>query len=75
LRFWRSVGGAPGLAGLTAAGVAGVWIGATQPEPVAGLHAALWQGAALFNPDLADWSEDALPGFENDVILAFLEDE
>ena len=72
LRLWQILGGAPGLSGLTAAGLAGLWIGAAAPAPVAGLSGALWQGAALVSPDLAGWTAEAPAGFDDDPLLALL---
>jgi|GEM_PF-1407112 len=72
-QLWQTLGGSPGLAGLTAAGIAGLWIGAAAPGPVAGLPQALWQGAALVGSDTAGWDDDALAGFDDDSILALMD--
>ncbi len=40
--LFSAVGGAPGLAGLTAAALAGVWIGARPPESVSTAAASLF---------------------------------
>ncbi|WP_209426588.1 hypothetical protein [Pararhodobacter sp. SW119] len=74
VRIWQAIGGVPGFAGMATAGLAGVWIGAADPDSVSGLSTALWQGAALVNPDLADWQADAPDGFEIDPLLALLQE-
>ncbi len=74
-RLWRLLGGTPGLAGMSAAGLAGLWIGVAPPEPVAGLSSAFWQGAGLISTDLAQWSDDDPIGFEDDPLLALLADD
>lgn len=48
------LGGAPGLAGLSAAGVAGLWIGFAQPLGAGTLTALVWNGAATVSPALAE---------------------
>ena len=45
------IGGAPGLAGMGAAGLAGVWIGLAGPGPAADLAAGAWAVASR-SPDL-----------------------
>jgi hypothetical protein len=74
-QLWQSLGWAPGMAGLATAGVAGLWIGAASPEPVANLSAAFWQGAALVSPDLALLAEEAPFDFADDPLLALLGEE
>jgi hypothetical protein len=74
-QLWQGMGGAPGLAGLTAAGVAGLWIGAAEPDPVAGVASAFWQGAGLLGAEPGAWSDDALAGLEPDPLLALLGDD
>lgn len=71
-RLLAQLGGASGMAGLTAAGLAGFWIGTATPDPAGGLSGALWQGAALVSPSLAEWTADAPEGFEDDLLLALL---
>ncbi len=74
-QLWRGLGGAPGLTGMTAAGVAGLWIGAAEPDAVAGVASAFWQGAGLLGADPGAWSDDALAGLEPDPLLALLGDD
>lgn len=45
-----NVGGAPGVAGLGAAGLAGVWIGFAGPGVSGDLMTRFWQGAASVSP-------------------------
>lgn len=71
-RLWQSLGGAPGFACLTAAGLAGVWIGIAPPAPVADLHAALFEGAGLVRPEFTLWGDDSPAGFGDDTLLALL---
>ena len=49
------IGGAPGLAGVGAAGLAGVWIGFAAPGPTADLINSFWQGAASLSPRASVW--------------------
>jgi hypothetical protein len=74
-RLWRLLGGVPGMAGMSAAGLAGLWIGVAPPEPVAGISSAFWQGAGLISPELAGWSDDDPLGFDDDPLLALLADD
>ena len=51
-RAWQAIGGWPAAVGLAAAAVAGVWIGAAQPQPVEAV-------IGLQGYDMAD----LMPGF------------
>ena len=54
LRGWLAdLGGLPGMAGLSAAGVAGLWIGLAEPLPGSQFAALIWEGAAGVSPSLA----------------------
>lgn len=55
--FFAEFGGAPSLAGVGVAGMAGVWIGFAAPGPTADLVTSFWQGAASVAP--TGWSSDA----------------
>jgi hypothetical protein len=55
------IGGAPGLAGLSVAGVAGVWIGFVQPEAIAGAPGLLWEGASGVSPTVAGLLDASTP--------------
>lgn len=52
-RAVRALGGWPAVAGLASATVAGVWIGATQPNAMAPYTSFLQQDAALYQIDLS----------------------
>ncbi|WP_068304124.1 hypothetical protein [Pararhodobacter sp. CCB-MM2] len=56
-------GGAPSLAGMGVAGLAGIWIGFAAPGPTADLVSSFWQGAASVSPSLSDWSSST-SGFQ-----------
>lgn len=62
--IWRALGGLPAAAGLAAATLAGVWIGADPPGPfAAGLWPAAWDLPATL--DLGALAEDVrLDGFD-----------
>lgn len=47
------IGGAPGLAGVGAAGLAGVWIGFSGPGMTGDLVSQFWQGAASVSPTVS----------------------
>lgn len=64
--FWAEIGGAPALAGVTAAGLAGVWIGFAAPGPAADLASTLW---------LAQNAEVAGLAFGGSDLLALLDSE
>lgn len=49
------LGGVPGLAGVSAAGVAGVWIGFAAPGVTAEYVTQFWQGAATVSPTVSTW--------------------
>lgn len=49
---FRALGGWPAVAGLATATVAGVWIGATQPDAMTPYTSFLQQDAALYQVDL-----------------------
>lgn len=58
------IGGAPGLAGMSAAGLAGLWIGLAGPGGAADLAAGAWN-VALRAPDLSAFE----PGAEDQSLL------
>ncbi|MCO6382819.1 hypothetical protein [Oceanicola sp. 502str15] len=60
--LWASIGGAPGLAGLTAAALAGIWIGLRPPEAVSSVTASLL-GSATATADTTA-SDDDLLGYD-----------
>jgi hypothetical protein len=69
LRGWiagalAGIGGAPGLAGMSAAGLAGLWIGFAGPGPAADLAANAWN-VALLAPDLSAFEA----GHEDQALL------
>ena len=49
-------GGAPSLAGMGVAGLAGVWIGFAAPGSTSDLVSTFWQGAATVSPTVSDWA-------------------
>ncbi|WP_417587852.1 hypothetical protein [Pararhodobacter oceanensis] len=51
------IGGAPGLAGVSAAGLAGVWIGFSGSGGTGALLTQFWQGAATVSPSVSEWVE------------------
>ncbi|MFY0634728.1 MAG: dihydroorotate dehydrogenase [Vannielia sp.] len=60
--LWASIGGAPGLAGLTAAALAGIWIGLRPPEAVSSVTASLLGSATTAADTTA--SDDDLLGYD-----------
>lgn len=60
--FFAAIGGAPGLAGLTAAALAGVWIGVRPPEGVSSVTASLFGSASAATEFSAD--DNALMGYD-----------
>ena len=62
------LGGASGLAGVSAAGVAGVWIGFSGPGVTGDLVTQFWQGAATVSPTVSTWVE-AGPLASSDITL------
>lgn len=73
------IGGAPGLAGVGAAGLAGVWIGFFGPGPTDDLVNRFWQGAASVSPAVSVWIEtDPLAPLglsADDDLLALISDD
>ncbi|WP_323037403.1 hypothetical protein [Pararhodobacter sp.] len=65
------LGGVPGLAGVGAAGVAGVWIGFAGPGLTGDLVTQFWQGAATVSPTVSTWV-DAGPMDASDADLLVL---
>jgi hypothetical protein len=63
------IGGAPGLAGLSVAGVAGLWIGFVQPEAAAGVPGLIWDGAAGLSPALSSLLDETTPFDELDPLF------
>lgn len=53
------IGGAPGLAGVGVAGLAGLWIGFAGPAGTGTLVSDFWQGAASVAPGLAAYVGDS----------------
>ncbi|MCB1407356.1 MAG: hypothetical protein KDK01_14160 [Rhodobacteraceae bacterium] len=53
------IGGAPGLTGVGAAGLAGLWIGFSGPGVTGDLVDQVWQGAASLSPTVSAWGGDA----------------
>lgn len=54
-------GGMPGLAGVTAAGVAGLWLGFAGPVAGSGVPGLIWQSAAEVSPAVALFLAEATP--------------
>ena len=68
-------GGIPGLASVSAAGVAGVWIGFSGPGVTGDLVAQFWQGAATVSPTVSTWVDDRLLTQSDDTLLALMAGE
>ncbi|MCB1395128.1 MAG: hypothetical protein H6898_05080 [Rhodobacter sp.] len=69
------IGGAPGLAGVGAAGLAGVWIGFSGPGVTGDLVNRFWQGAATVSPTVSALVDaDLLTGDSGDL-LSFITGE
>ena len=64
------LGGAPGLAGVSAAGLAGVWIGFSGPGLTGDLVSQFWQGAATVSPTVSAWVDDGpLVASDGDLLV------
>ncbi|MCC5969791.1 MAG: hypothetical protein JJU15_07570 [Pararhodobacter sp.] len=68
--FGRMLGGAPGLAVVGCAGVAGVWIGVALPDVSPDLVGVIWPDVGLGGDG---WAEAAQELGEYDALLAFLD--
>ncbi|WP_370274979.1 hypothetical protein [Pararhodobacter marinus] len=69
-------GGAPSLAGVGAAGLAGLWIGIAAPGPTADLVSSFWQGASGGAPGVAAWtSEGTVLDYTGAELLTLLDSE
>ncbi|KPQ08172.1 MAG: hypothetical protein HLUCCA12_03585 [Rhodobacteraceae bacterium HLUCCA12] len=67
----RMLGGAPGVAVLTAAGVTGLWIGMAMPVQGPDLLAPFWPGASAAAAD--DWADTVPEIADDEAILALLD--
>ena len=68
-------GGVPGLAGVAAAGLAGVWIGFSGPGLTGDLVTEFWQGAATVSPTVSGWVEDGPLVVAGSDLLTLMNDE
>lgn len=73
--LWADMGGVPGLAGVGAAGLAGVWIGFSGPGVTGDLVAQFWQGAANVSPTVSDWVDDGLLTQSSSTLLSLMSEE
>lgn len=55
-------GGAPSLAGMGVAGLAGVWIGFAAPGSTSDLVSTFWQGAESVTPGVSEWASGGTGG-------------
>jgi hypothetical protein len=69
------LGGVPGLAGVAAAGLAGVWIGFSGPGMTGDLVAEFWQGAATVSPTVSGWIEEGPLVVAGSDLLTLMNDE
>jgi len=69
----RLLGGAPGVAMVCVAGLAGVWIGVAVPGSAEGLAAYILPGAASLVQGGEGWAEAAQYLGEDDALLALLD--
>lgn len=67
------IGGAPGLAGVGVAGLAGVWIGFSGPGQTGEWVDRFWQGAASVSGPVSSLVEgDPLSGAAGDALLSLM---
>lgn len=71
----RAIGGTPGLAAVSAAGLAGVWIGIAAPGPAAELVGYVWQGAVAVDAGAAGQIDDALGLSDDGALLALMDSD
>jgi len=69
------IGGAPGLAGVGAAGLAGVWIGFSGPGVTGDLVNRFWQGAATVSPAVSALVDADLLTSDSGDLLSFITGE
>jgi len=69
------LGGAPGLVGVSTAGLAGVWIGFSGPGLTGDLVSQFWQGAATVSPTVSAWVEDGPLMAADGDLLAYISGE
>ncbi|GAB4264283.1 MAG: hypothetical protein Kow0013_11370 [Pararhodobacter sp.] len=80
LRVWLArlgatlseIGGAPGVAGVGAAGLAGVWIGFSGPGLTGDILDRFWQGAATVSPTISTWVDGDLVTDETTQLLSLM---
>ncbi|MFN4101481.1 MAG: dihydroorotate dehydrogenase [Pararhodobacter sp.] len=63
------IGGMPSLAGVGAAGLAGIWIGFAAPLPTADLVSSVWPGAGL------DWAGETGLDYAGSDLLTLLDSD
>ncbi|MBN8290371.1 hypothetical protein JI664_00170 [Rhodobacter sp. NTK016B] len=69
-------GGGPSLAGVGAAGIAGLWIGIAAPGPTADLVTSFWQGASSVTAGASAWNTDGTGlDFAGAELLTLLDSE
>lgn len=66
------LGGAPGVAGLGAAGLAGIWIGFSGPGLTGDLVSQFWQGAASVSPTVSALVDTDLLVDDNADLLSLM---
>lgn len=71
----RAIGGTPGLAVVSAAGLAGVWIGVAAPGPAADLVGYAGLGAAVVDAGAAGQIDDALWLSDDGALLALMDSD
>lgn len=69
------LGGIPGLAGVSAAGVAGVWIGFAGPGVTGDYVTQFWQGAATVSPTVSTWVDAGPLAAQGTDLLVFMSGE
>jgi len=69
----RLLGGAPGVAVVSAAGLAGVWLGLAVPEPASELLGYIATGTTISADDSSLWAQAARDLGEDEALLALLD--
>ena len=69
----RLLGGAPGVAVVSAAGLAGVWLGLAVPDPASELLGYIATGVPISADDSSIWAQAARDLGEDEALLALLD--